>query len=64
MDIFSYFRDKGIDTLDPAFYKQIRIWRSWYDSKVRKFHRYKVYRGERCIRELRPVYAWDGEKGL
>ena len=45
MDIFSYFRDKGIDTLDPAFYKQIRIWRSWYDSKVRKFHRYKVYRG-------------------
>lgn len=45
MDIFSYFRDKGIDTLDPAFYRQIRIWRSWYDSKVRKFHRYKVYRG-------------------
>lgn len=45
MDIFSYFRDKGIDTLAPAFYKQIRIWRSWYDSKVRKFHRYKVYRG-------------------
>lgn len=45
MNIFSYFRDKGIDTLDPAFYKQIRIWRSWYDSKVRKFHRYKVYRG-------------------
>ena len=45
MDIFSYFRNKGIDTLDPAFYKQIRIWRSWYDSKVRKFHRYKVYRG-------------------
>ena len=45
MDIFSYFRDKGIDTLDPAFYRQIRVWRSWYNSKVRKFHRYKVYRG-------------------
>lgn len=45
MDIFSYFRNKGIDTLDPAFYKQIRVWRSWYNSKVRKFHRYKVYRG-------------------
>ena len=45
MDIFSYFRNKGIDTLDPAFYKQIKIWRSWYNSNVQKFHKYKVYRG-------------------
>lgn len=45
MDIFSYFKDKGIDTLDPSFYKQIEVWRSWYNSNVRKFHRYKVYRG-------------------
>lgn len=45
MDIFSYFRNKGIDTLGPAFYKQIEIWRSWYNSNVRKFHQYKVYRG-------------------
>ncbi len=45
MDVFSYFRDKGIDTLNQAFYKQIEVWRSWYNSNVRKFHRYKVYRG-------------------
>ncbi len=45
MDIFSYFRNKGIDTLDASFYKQIEIWRSWYNSNVKKFHRYKVYRG-------------------
>ena len=45
MDIFSYFRNKGIDTLSPAFYKQIEMWRSWYNSNVRRFHRYKVYRG-------------------
>lgn len=45
MDIFSYFRNKGIDTLDRKFYGQIRKWRSWYNSNVRKFHRYKVYRG-------------------
>lgn len=45
MDIFSYFRKKEIDTLDPAFYRQIAVWRSWYNSNVRKFHRYKVYRG-------------------
>lgn len=54
MDIFSYFRNKGIDTLDPAFYDQIEVWRSWYNSNVKKFHRYKVYRGKggsiNCIR--------------
>ncbi len=45
MDIFSYFRNKGIDTLDASFYRQIEVWRSWYNSNVKKFHRYKVYRG-------------------
>lgn len=45
MDVFSYFKNKGIDTVDAAFYKQIEVWRSWYDSNVRKFHRYRVYRG-------------------
>ena len=54
MDIFSYFKKKGIDTLEPAFYKQIEVWRSWYNSDVRKFHRYMVYKGRggrmRCRR--------------
>lgn len=45
MDIFNYFREKGIDTLDSSFYRQIEVWRSWYNSNVRKFHRYRVYRG-------------------
>ena len=45
MDVFSYFRDKGIETVNPAYYRQIEIWRSWYNSNVKKFHRYKVYRG-------------------
>ncbi len=45
MNIFSYFQNKGIDTLSPAFYRQIEMWRSWYNSNVRKFHRYRVYRG-------------------
>lgn len=45
MNVFSYFKEKGIDTLDPTFYRHIEDWRSWYQSNVRKFHRYKVYRG-------------------
>ena len=45
MNLFTYFQNKGIDTLEPSFYRQIEVWRSWYNSNVRKFHRYKVYRG-------------------
>lgn len=54
MDIFAYFKKKEIDTLDPEFYQTIEVWRSWYNSNVQKFHRYKVYRGNgthvNCIR--------------
>lgn len=45
MNIFNYFKNKGIDTLDSEYYKQIEVWRSWYNSNVRKFHTYKIYRG-------------------
>ena len=45
MDIFSYFKNHDIDTVDVTFYRTIRVWRSWYYSNVRKFHKYKVYRG-------------------
>lgn len=45
MNIFSFFKNKGIDTLDSAYYKQIEVWRNWYNSNVRKFHTYKIYRG-------------------
>lgn len=51
MNVFTYFKNKGIDTLDPTFYRHIEDWRSWYQSNVRKFHRYKVYRGNgSCVR--------------
>ena len=46
MDVFAYFRNKGIDTFGVTFYRQINVWRSWYNSNVRRFHRYKVYRGK------------------
>ena len=54
MDIFGYFKKKDIDTVDRTFYRQIEVWRSWYNSNVRKFHKYKVYRGNgtsvNCVR--------------
>ena len=55
MNIFEYFKKKGIDTIDSSFYSKIAMWDSWYRSNVRKFHQFRVYRGsgqyERCHRK-------------
>ena len=55
MNIFEYFKKKGIDTLDSSFYSKIALWDSWYRSNVKKFHQYRVYHGashyERCVRK-------------
>lgn len=45
MNIFEYFKKKGIDTVDASFYARIAEWDSWYRSNVKKFHFYKVYGG-------------------
>lgn len=45
MDIFEYFKKKGIDTVDSTFYSKIEMWDSWYRSNVAKFHTYRIYRG-------------------
>lgn len=55
MNIFEYFKKKGIDTVDSSFYSKIGMWESWYRANVRRFHSYRVYRGaghyERCHRK-------------
>lgn len=45
MNIFEYFKKKGIDTLDSSFYSKIDMWNSWYRSNVKKFHQYRIYHG-------------------
>ena len=55
MNIFNYFKKKGIDTVDPSFYRKIAEWISWYEGNVRNFSFYKVYSGrgtyKRCRRK-------------
>jgi len=55
MNIFRYFKKKGIDTIDSTFYAKIAQWDSWYRGDVKRFHWYRVYRGasryERCHRK-------------
>lgn len=46
MNIFSYFRAHGIDTLDASFYRKIEEWKSWYNGNVRSFSFYRVYTGQ------------------
>lgn len=55
MDLFSYFKKKGIDTVDASFYRKIEEWKSWYNANVRGFSTYRVYSGrgsyKRCRRK-------------
>lgn len=46
MNVFEYFKKKGIDTLSNSFYARIDVWDSWYKSNVRKFHQYRIYGGQ------------------
>lgn len=50
MNIFTYFKKKGINTIDSSFYTQIKLWTSWYEANVTKFHHYYVYNGQNKIR--------------
>lgn len=50
INIFTYFKNHGIDTIDSSFYSQIKVWESWYKGNVQKFHYYNVYNGKRRVR--------------
>lgn len=50
MNVFTWFKNHNIDTIDSSFYTQIRLWESWYKGNVQKFHNYKVYNGRNTIR--------------
>ena len=54
MNIFNYFRKKGINTLPSSFYAKITEWESWYVGNVKRFTFYRIYNGRgqytRCKR--------------
>lgn len=45
INIFSYFRRKGLDFLPDSWYNNISRWNEWYKGHVTNFHKYRVYRG-------------------
>lgn len=53
MNIFKYFRNAGINTVDASFYRKVEEWISWYNANVRRFTVYKVYTGRGTYKKCR-----------
>lgn len=45
MSIIKELERMGYNTMPADFYTKIKLWKSWYDGKVRNFHNYKVFNG-------------------
>lgn len=46
MTIIQYLNSKGYKTIPEEFYEKINQWKSWYDGKVKDFHKYSVSTGQ------------------
>jgi len=52
MRLLDYLKSMGYEPINGAYYARIDQWRSWYQGKVRGFHRYSIYNaGKRLPRE-------------
>ena len=51
MNLQQFFSKQGYDISEKLNWeKYINIWESWYRGKVRKFHNYYIYNGERKVK--------------
>lgn len=49
MNILEKLKENGYDTIPAEFYRQIDLWKSWYDGNVRGFHDYRVFNGQKTV---------------
>lgn len=49
LNVSKYLNKNGYNTVDSGFYTMIGVWKSWYKSNVRKFHKYRVYNGKKYV---------------
>lgn len=49
-DIFGKLKELGFKTCPESFYKNVEVWKSWYDGDVKEFHHYSVYTGQRKVK--------------
>ena len=51
MNLQQFFSKQGYDISEKLNWeKYIDIWESWYRGKVRKFHNYYIYNGQRKVK--------------
>lgn len=51
MNLQQFFQSKGYDISEKQKWdKYIELWESWYKGKVRKFHSYYVYNGQKRVK--------------
>ena len=54
MNILEKLKGLGFETVPEEFYKNsVEVWEKWYKGKVEKFHDYKLYNGQKFVRQER-----------
>lgn len=47
--ITKWLKNEGYDCIEDKWYARIKLWQSWYQGKVSRFHRYRQYNGKRYV---------------
>lgn len=50
INIITFLKKKGYDTVSGDQYRAIGVWKSWYQGNVRGFHRYKICNGANTVK--------------
>lgn len=51
MNLQQFFQSKGYDISEKLNWdKNIELWESWYKGKVKKFHDYYIYNGQKRVK--------------
>ena len=53
MNLYEVLRERGYKQIDTAPYDSIRVWQSWYEGDVKKFHTYRVFNGSKHVQVRR-----------
>lgn len=52
MNLQQFFQSKGYDISEKLKWdKQLELWDSWYKGKVKKFHNYYIYNGQKRVKK-------------
>lgn len=47
--IIKKLKELGYTPIEPDFYSKVDEWKSWYQGKVKHFHRYRVRNGDKIV---------------